>query len=114
MNLKLFAVVGQKGKDHQITHSWVMGDQRDLMPWPSILILEAHDGHAMLYRYAADGNFAGDTWHENVEDAKEQAEYEYARVLNKWKEIPSDVQDAIEFALKKTVTGDPSYENTDS
>ena len=30
-----------------------------------------------LIRYTHDGGFAGDTWHENLDDAFEAAEYEY-------------------------------------
>ena len=53
-----------------------------------------------MYRYAADGTFAGDTWHESIPDAKKQAEFEYAAALSEWKEVPPNVKDAVEFALR--------------
>lgn len=31
----------------------------------------------MMYRYTADGQFCGDTWHESFEQALAQAKYEY-------------------------------------
>jgi hypothetical protein len=31
----------------------------------------------MMYRYTHDGHFCGDTWHETLEAAFQQAEYEY-------------------------------------
>jgi len=31
----------------------------------------------MMYRYTDAGEFCGDTWHETLEDAFEQAEFEY-------------------------------------
>ena len=54
----------------------------------------------MMFRYAADGTFAGDTWHESIADAYEQAEYEYQGVLSEWRTVPSSVEDTVEFALK--------------
>ena len=32
-------------------------------------------------------------------DAQSQARFEYGRLLNDWKEVPSNVEDALEFAL---------------
>ena len=32
-------------------------------------------------------------------DAQIQARFEYGRLLNDWKEVPSNVEDALEFAL---------------
>ena len=31
----------------------------------------------MMYRYTADGQFCGDTWHQSFEAAIAQAKYEY-------------------------------------
>lgn len=71
----------------QVLHSGihkVMVDRRgaelvfDNLPLPTYVEIEVDDaGHAMLYRYRDDGTFCGDTWHESLQDAKDQAAYEY-------------------------------------
>jgi len=76
-------------------------DYRIPLPWPKILIIEeTHEGF-FLYRYDVNKNFAGDTWHMTLEDAKYQANSEYKNLLGEWKEIPKDVKDAIDFAIKQ-------------
>jgi hypothetical protein len=37
-----------------------------------------------LFRYAQDGAFSGDTCHPSVEEAKDQANYEYGKALGEW------------------------------
>jgi hypothetical protein len=56
----------------------------------------------MLYRYTADGTFAGDTWHQSLDDAKGQADFEYGKALGSWQQIPEDVAAGaeVEFALR--------------
>jgi hypothetical protein len=46
-----------------------------------------------LYRYAEDGEFAGDTLHDNFHAASEQANWEYDQVLE-WYEVPPSLKDA--------------------
>jgi hypothetical protein len=53
----------------------------------------------MVYRYTAQGDFAGDTWHEDIEQAKEQAEFEYGDALGEWREVPLDVSDPHTYAI---------------
>jgi len=61
----------------------------DDLPLPTYLEIEIDEsGHAMLYRYRDDGAFCGDTWHESLQDAKEQAAYEYGISELAWR-IPS-------------------------
>ncbi len=48
------------------------------LPRPTYVEIKVDDaGHAMLYRYRDDGTFCGDTWHESLHDAQEQATHEY-------------------------------------
>jgi hypothetical protein len=47
------------------------------------------------------GNFVGDTWHQNVEDAKHQAEFEFDGMISHWVDLPRDVTDVVEFALRE-------------
>jgi hypothetical protein len=71
------------------------------MPWPQVaLIVERPDG-IFLERYLSDGTLVGDTWHEEVEHAKEQAHKEYGSLLGPWTEVPRQIPDdeLIRFAL---------------
>jgi hypothetical protein len=53
----------------------------------------------MLYRYTLDRAFGGDTWHETLEDALEQAIREYGEAVEEWHAIPLGVTDAIDYAI---------------
>ena len=72
-----------------------------LLPWPHVVVMEqAEDGTVSLYRASFSGDNCGDTWHPNLEEAKEQAEFEYKGVLGEWKEIPGNIDDPVRFAIK--------------
>jgi hypothetical protein len=47
------------------------------MPIAEALLIEVEADGVFLFRLSADGQFAGDTWHESVEEAKEQAKFEF-------------------------------------
>ncbi len=69
-------------------------DQRRPMPMAKVLIVRQDPtGSIYLYRYAADGAFAGDTWHGDVEEAKHQAEFEYGCAVDDWHPVPVDTID---------------------
>lgn len=51
------------------------------------LILAIHPDGPMIYRYADDWQFAGDTWHENLQAALEQIEFEFAVSNLQWKTV---------------------------
>jgi hypothetical protein len=71
-------------------------DDRVRLPWPQVLVLEHVPGQGMfLYRYAEDGQFCGDTWHANIEDAKHQAECEYGEQRGGWKQIQEGAEDPM-------------------
>lgn len=58
------------------------------LPLPTYVEIEVDDsGHAMLYRYRDDGAFCGDTWHEALQDAKNQAKFEYGISEPDWRLI---------------------------
>ena len=100
MKKRCFAFIGQQEAQHKIIHYWVRGEGREMMPWPRVVIIDAEET-AMMYRYAADGTFAGDTWHQSFEDAQAQADYEYAGALGEWQEIPPDIDNPIEFVKQQ-------------
>ena len=55
----------------------------------------------MLYRYTLSGEFAGDTWHESVERAKNAARWEYGGALGEWTAVPEEETNAREFAVRQ-------------
>ena len=74
--------------------------EQQQLPWPRVLVLEEEPGGYYLYRYTETGEFGGDTWHMNLEDAKHQAVFEFGDRLGPWREVPEDVADPIAFALQ--------------
>jgi hypothetical protein len=76
-------------------------DRREQLPQPRFLMIEEKSKGVFLFRFMADGRCVGDTWHLNVEDAKEQAEYEYKGFLTAWSDVPVEVENPIAFALKQ-------------
>jgi len=70
------------------------------MPLARILLFVPEEEGYGLYRYAADGEFAGDTWHETEREALEYASWAYGSALSQWKPIPNPVGqlDAVAMA----------------
>lgn len=58
------------------------------------------DGFFLLLRYTTGMEFGGDTWHETVEHAREQAASEYGDALGGWRTVPAEVEDAVAFAAR--------------
>ena len=72
-----------------------------LLPLADVILLESSaDSGVMLFRYTSQGESAGDTWHETIADAKEQAIFEYRDALGRWFEVPTDVTDAHAYAVQ--------------
>lgn len=74
-------------------------DTRTMMPWPAILLINEEDSGVFLYRFTADGEYAGDTWHQSLDDAKHQAEFEFAPHYSEWIAVPRDVEDPLAYAV---------------
>ncbi|MBK9715093.1 MAG: hypothetical protein IPO81_27970 [Kouleothrix sp.] len=74
-------------------------DHRNKFPLPHVIVLEGEEGNVTLNRFTANGVPVGDTWHQTVDDAKHQAEYEYGDALGTWLEVPIEVSDATDYAL---------------
>lgn len=79
-------------------------DARELLPMAGVLVLEEAiergNRSYFLIRYAADGTYAGDTWHLTVDEALEQASYEFGDALGRWIDVPPDVDDARAFVVR--------------
>jgi hypothetical protein len=74
-------------------------DSRVPLPDARFLAISQAPGGVFLYRYDSDGAYAGDTWHESLERAKGQAEYEF-ELVSPWIEVPPDVADPVSFARR--------------
>jgi hypothetical protein len=59
-------------------------DTRTAMPKAAKLTIEESQSGVFLYRFSEIGEFAGDTWHATVEEAKEQATFEFGGALTPW------------------------------
>ena len=64
-----------------------------------LLVIDRDPGATMLFRYTAHGDFGGDTFHTNSDEALAQATFEYGEALGEWIDVPDDVGDAHAFAV---------------
>ncbi len=74
-------------------------DARVPMPPARLLVITTKPDGVFLERFAFDGEFAGDTWHRSVEEAKQQADSEFGPRLGEWRSVPQDVEDPVRFGL---------------
>ena len=76
-------------------------DPSQMLPPPDVILLvaDAADPGAMLFRYTVHGEFGGDTWHQTADDAREHAIYDYSDALGDWVDVPDDVEDAHAYAI---------------
>jgi hypothetical protein len=80
-------------------------DTRQPMPVARVVVLESRPDGIFLDRFAESGEEAGDTWHQSIGDAKEQALAEYGESLGAWTEVPAAENDLITFALRLADAG---------
>jgi hypothetical protein len=52
--------------------------------------------------FAAGGQLSGDTWHQSISDAQEQAVFEFENSISSWTPIPDSVEDVVAFCLAQT------------
>jgi hypothetical protein len=67
-----------------------------LPPAVALLIENTSEGW-FLFRLAADGSDAGDTWHGSLDDARHQAATEFEVTNDSWREVPRSVDDPVAF-----------------
>lgn len=89
------------GQPPELTPRKLIRKKRKKLPWPQVLLIEQKDGGFLLFRIAKKGAYAGDTWHQSLEEAKQQAEFEYGELLGEWEAVPENVEDVIQFSLKQ-------------
>lgn len=108
MGRRLFAMVTQSDRPPHVRHyrglpPELTGDEetRQQLPRASALLIEGQSDGIYVFRLTPDGKVVGDTWHQTMEDAKQQAKYEYGEALTEWEAIPEDVTDPIRFILAR-------------
>lgn len=75
-------------------------DAAHRLPGADVLLLVAgHEPDAMVFRYSAFGELAGDSWHLSVADAQAHAAEEYGAALLPWQAVPDEVADAHAYAI---------------
>ena len=75
-------------------------DPESMLPTPDVVLVVSHpSGETMLFRYTAHGELCGDTPHDNLTEAEDQASQEYGLSLLGWMDVPEDVADAHAFAI---------------
>ena len=76
-------------------------DDQNVLARAQVLVIEQKPDGVFLYRLTDSGEYAGDTWHESIEAAKDQAVFEYGESLGTWQPIPASIEDAHEFAVSQ-------------
>lgn len=105
MIVRLFTLVGELRASPKVIHYQGLPlelsheDRRNEYPLPRVIVLEGEEGSFMLNRFTNKKEPVGDTWHQTIDDAKHQAEYEYGDALGEWKQVPTGIVDAVEYAL---------------
>jgi hypothetical protein len=75
------------------------------LPSPAFLLIEERADGIFLSRHDRHGRCVGDTWHASPQEAKDQASFEYPAAGIDWREVPSNVADAIRFGLEQLEGG---------
>jgi hypothetical protein len=111
---RLVAAVGRIQDRQQAIHLLGMpGTSQVAMPFPDVVLIQPRSDkptaqECFLFRYTRDGQDCGDTWHQSVDDAKEQAVIEYGTALGAWVPVPDDEPDVRGYAIKFAGTKYPS------
>lgn len=100
--LRCVAWVGRVSHTPRTRHTLHRGGgAAELMAAAQLVLIEAEfDGSAQIYRYALDGELAGDTWHQTLGEAEEQLMFEYGNALGPWTKVPQQVADAHAFVVE--------------
>jgi hypothetical protein len=96
------ALVGALFGERQLTQTEGFPlDPAKMLPLADVVLLVADtEPGAMLFRYTAHGEAAGDTWHPSLAIARAQAEEEYGSALGEWVDVPDEITDAHVFAVQ--------------
>ena len=103
-HIRHVVLVGSTGGHRKATHTGghqAISEEKMLPIADVLLLITDDDPGAMLFRYTTAAEFGGDTWHESADAARAQATEEYGdALLVPWLEVPDDVTDPHEFAIR--------------
>ena len=71
-------------------------DDPVMFPPARVLLIDEEVDGVFLLRYSAHAEFSGDTWHQDIAEAKEQAAFEFPPGPH-WEPVPSDAGTTEEF-----------------
>jgi hypothetical protein len=74
-------------------------DTREEMIRPAFLTIEEKEDGVFLTRFTSTGEYVGDTWHESIELAERQAEFEFRGFYSDWRSISEDIEDPTKYVL---------------
>ena len=100
--MRYIALVGVLEGERRASHTAGYPlDPAKMLPLADVvLLLPDGESGAMLFRYTAHGERAGDTWHATMDDARAQAAEEYGEALAPWMQVPIDILDAHAYAMR--------------
>jgi hypothetical protein len=79
------------------------------MSQANLVVIEAQAGGTFLLRHTLTGAFGGDTWHQSIDEARDQAERECGGEIE-WLPIPDGETDVVAYALRAAeATRAPTY-----
>jgi hypothetical protein len=78
-------------------------DTRRQLGAAHFLVIDENSDGVFLLRYGNGGEYVGDTWHINIDDAKHQASYEFGDRVRDWTSVPPEVGDVVEFGRSQVV-----------
>ncbi len=83
-----------------VRHYYGMPDAPD-----RIVLMDESSAGVSLIRLASTGEFCGDTWHQTMDDARNQLAFEFESV-GRFQPIPADVTDAEAFVTRTAAQRD--------
>ncbi len=100
--VRALALIGPLAGERRAAHTagYPLAPEKMLPEADVLLLIAGDDPGAMLFRYTAHGEFAGDTWHATATDARDLAAHEYGTALGEWVEIPDAVADPHAYAVQ--------------
>jgi hypothetical protein len=90
----------------RVRHYYGMPDAPDRieMPQPTLVLMDESSAGVSLIRLTSTGEFCGDTWHQTLDDARNQLAFEFESV-GTFQPIPADVTDAEAFVTRTAAQG---------
>ena len=96
------ALIGPLAGERRAAHTggYPLAPEKMLPEADVLLLIADGDAGAMLFRYTAHGELAGDTWHATAADARDLAAHEYGAALGEWVDVPDEARDPHAYAVQ--------------